>query len=134
MTMTDPIADMLTRIRNANSAMFDTVSMPSSKLKENLAKLLLKEGFIASYVVNKVEGKPGNQLVIALKYSEDRKKTIIGIKRVSKPGLRIYRKSDEMPKVLGGVGVAVVSTSHGLMTDREARKAKLGGEVLCYVW
>ncbi len=134
MTMTDPIADMLTRIRNANSAMFDTVSMPSSKLKENLAKLLLKEGFIASYVVNKVEGKPGNQLVISLKYSEDRKKTIIGIKRVSKPGLRIYRKSDQMPKVLGGVGVAVVSTSHGLMTDREARKAKLGGEVLCYVW
>lgn len=134
MTMTDPIADMLTRIRNANSAMFDTVSMPSSKLKENLAKLLLKEGFIASYVVNKVEGKPGNQLVITLKYSEDRKKTIVGIKRVSKPGLRIYRKSDQMPKVLGGVGVAVVSTSHGLMTDREARKAKLGGEVLCYVW
>ena len=125
---------MLTRIRNANSAMFDTVSMPSSKLKENLAKLLLKEGFIASYVVNKVEGKPGNQLEITLKYSEDRKKTIIGIKRVSKPGLRIYRKSDQMPKVLGGVGVAVVSTSHGLMTDREARKAKLGGEVLCYVW
>jgi len=134
MTMTDPIADMLTRIRNANSAMFDTVSMPSSKLKENLAKLLLKEGFIAGYVVNKVEGKAGNQLVITLKYSEDRKKTIIGIKRVSKPGLRIYRKSDQMPKVLGGVGVAVVSTSHGLMTDREARKAKLGGEVLCYVW
>ena len=134
MTMTDPIADMLTRIRNANSAMFDTVSMPSSKLKENLAKLLLKEGFIASYVVNKVEGKPGNQLEITLKYSEDRKKTILGIKRVSKPGLRIYRKSDQMPKVLGGVGVAVVSTSHGLMTDREARKAKLGGEVLCYVW
>jgi small subunit ribosomal protein S8 len=132
--MTDPIADMLTRIRNANSAMFDTVSMPSSKLKENLAKLLLKEGFIASYVVNKVEGKPGNQLVITLKYSEDRVKTIVGIKRVSKPGLRIYRKSDQMPKVLGGVGVAVVSTSHGLMTDREARKAKLGGEVLCYVW
>jgi len=134
MTMTDPIADMLTRIRNANSAMFDTVSMPSSKLKENLAKLLLKEGFIAGYVVNKVEDKAGNQLVITLKYSEDRKKTIIGIKRVSKPGLRIYRKSDQMPKVLGGVGVAVVSTSHGLMTDREARKAKLGGEVLCYVW
>jgi small subunit ribosomal protein S8 len=134
MTMTDPIADMLTRIRNANSAMFDTVSMPSSKIKENLAKLLLKEGFIAGYVTNKVEGKPGNQLVITLKYSEDRVKTIVGIKRVSKPGLRIYRKSDQMPKVLGGVGVAVVSTSHGLMTDREARKAKLGGEVLCYVW
>jgi small subunit ribosomal protein S8 len=134
MTMTDPIADMLTRIRNANSAMFDSVKMPSSKLKESLAKVLQKEGFIASYTVTKLEDKPGAQLEIMLKYSEDRKKTIIGIKRVSKPGLRIYKKSDQMPKVLGGVGVAVVSTSHGLMTDREARKAKLGGEVLCYVW
>ncbi len=134
MTMTDPIADMLTRIRNANSAMFDSVKMPSSKLKVNLAKVLQKEGFIASYTVTKLENKPGNQLEINLKYSEDRKKTIIGIKRISKPGLRIYKKSDEMPKVLGGVGVAVVSTSHGLMTDRQARKAKLGGEVLCYVW
>jgi small subunit ribosomal protein S8 len=84
--------------------------------------------------VTKVEGKPGDTLEIGLKYSEDRKKTIVGIKRISKPGLRIYKKSDQMPKVLGGVGVAVVSTSHGLMTDREARKAKLGGEVLCYVW
>ena len=100
----------------------------------NLAKVLEKEGFIASYTVTKVEGKPAPTLEINLKYSEDRKKTIIGIKRVSKPGLRIYKKSDQMPKVLGGVGVAVVSTSHGLMTDREARKAKLGGEVLCYVW
>lgn len=134
MTMTDPIADMLTRIRNANSAMFDSVSMPSSKLKENLAKMLQREGFIAGYSVNKVEGKPGSQLRVDLKYSEDRKKSIVGIKRVSKPGLRIYTKSDQMPKVLGGVGVAIVSTSHGLMTDREARKAKLGGEVLCYVW
>ena len=134
MTMTDPIADMLTRIRNANAAMFDTVKMPSSKLKENLAKVLQKEGFIAGYSVNKVEGRPGSTLEISLKYSEDRKKTIIGIKRVSTPGLRIYKKSDQMPKVLGGVGVAVVSTSHGLMTDREARRAKLGGEVLCYVW
>lgn len=134
MTMTDPIADMLTRIRNANSAMFDSVKMPSSKLKESLAKVLQKEGFIAGYTVTKLDDKPGAQLEINLKYSEDRKKTIIGIKRVSKPGLRIYKKCDEMPKVLGGVGVAVVSTSHGLMTDRQARKAKLGGEVLCYVW
>jgi len=132
--MTDPIADMLTRIRNANSAMFDSVKMPSSKLKENLAKVLEREGFIAGYSVSKIEGKPGSQLEITLKYSEDRKKTIIGIKRISKPGLRIYKRSDQMPKVLGGVGVAVVSTSHGLMTDREARRAKLGGEVLCYVW
>jgi len=134
MTMTDPIADMLTRIRNANAAMFDSVKMSSSKLKESLAKVLVKEGFIAGYTVTPVEGKPGGVLEIALKYSEDRKKTIIGIKRVSKPGLRIYKKSDQMPKVLGGVGVAVVSTSRGLMTDREARRAKLGGEVLCYVW
>ncbi len=134
MTMTDPIADMLTRIRNANAAMFDSVKMPSSKLKESLAKVLQKEGFIASYTVTQDPSKPGATLEINLKYSEDRKKTIIGIKRVSKPGLRIYKKCDEMPKVLGGVGVAVVSTSHGLMTDRQARKAKLGGEVLCYVW
>jgi len=134
MTMTDPIADMLTRIRNANAAMFDSVKMPSSKLKVNLAKVLEREGFITGFTVTKVEGKPGDQLEINLKYSEDRKKTIAGIKRVSTPGLRIYKKSDQMPKVLGGVGVAVVSTSHGLMTDREARKAKLGGEVLCYVW
>ncbi len=134
MTMTDPIADMLTRIRNANAAMFDSVKMPSSKLKVNLAKVLQREGFIAGFTVSKVEGKPGDTLEINLKYSEDRKKTIAGIKRVSTPGLRIYKKSDQMPKVLGGVGVAVVSTSHGLMTDREARKAKLGGEVLCYVW
>jgi small subunit ribosomal protein S8 len=134
MTMTDPIADMLTRIRNANSAMFDSVKMPNSKLKENLAKVLEREGFIAGYRVSTTEGKPGSTLEITLKYSEDRQKTIVGIQRVSKPGLRIYKKCDQMPKVLGGVGVAVVSTSHGLMTDREARKAKLGGEVLCYVW
>ncbi len=134
MTMTDPIADMLTRIRNANSAMFDSVSMPGSKVKENLAKILEREGFIEGYDVRTVDGKPGTTLEIKLKYSVDRKRTIMGIKRVSKPGHRIYKKSDQMPKVLGGVGVAVVSTSRGLMTDREARKAKLGGEVLCYVW
>ena len=134
MTMTDPIADMLTRIRNANSAMFDSVSMPGSKIKENLAKILEREGFIEGFDIRIVDGRPGTTLEIKLKYSTDRKRTIIGIKRVSKPGLRIYKKSDQMPKVLGGVGVAVVSTSKGLMTDREARKAKLGGEVLCYVW
>jgi len=134
MTMTDPIADMLTRIRNANSAQFDTVAMPGSKLKESLAKILEREGFIAGFSVAPAVGKPGTTLEIRLKYSADRKRTIAGIKRVSKPGLRIYKKSTEMPKVLGGVGVAVVSTSKGLMTDREARKANLGGEVLCYVW
>jgi len=132
--MTDPIADMLTRLRNANTAMFDSVSMPSSKLKESLAEVLKREGYIAGYAVAQTPGKPGSTLTIDLKYSEDRKKTIIGLKRVSKPGLRIYTKAESMPKVLGGVGVAVVSTSRGLMTDREARKAKLGGEVLCYVW
>jgi small subunit ribosomal protein S8 len=134
MTMTDPIADMLTRIRNANSAMFDSVSMPGSKLKESLAKILEREGYIESFEMRTATDKPGTVLSIRLKYSLDRQRTIMGLKRVSKPGLRIYKKSDEMPKVLGGVGVAVVSTSRGLMTDREARKAKLGGEVLCYVW
>jgi small subunit ribosomal protein S8 len=134
MTMTDPIADMLTRIRNANTAMFDTVSMPGSKLKESLAQILEREGFIDGYEVNKSADRPGSTLSIRLKYSLDRQRTIMGLKRVSKPGLRIYKKSAEMPKVLGGVGVAVVSTSRGLMTDKEARKAKLGGEVLCYVW
>ena len=134
MTMTDPIADMLTRIRNANSAMFDSVAMPGSKVKVNLAKILEREGYIDGFDVRVVDGKPGTTLEIKLKYSQDRKRTIMGIKRISKPGLRIYKKSDQMPKVLGGVGVAVVSTSQGLMTDREARKNKLGGEVLCYVW
>jgi small subunit ribosomal protein S8 len=134
MTMTDPIADMLTRIRNANAAMFDSVKMPSSKLKESLAQVLKREGFIADYAVTTNATRPGGTLEITLKYSDDRKKSIVGLKRVSKPGLRVYTKCDTMPKVLGGVGVAVVSTSHGLMTDREARKAKLGGEVLCYVW
>ena len=134
MTMTDPIADMLTRIRNANSAMFDTVKMPGSKLKESLAKVLEREGFIAGYTVEPNTGKPGSTLEITLKYSGDRTRTIAGIKRVSKPGLRIYARADKMPRVLGGMGVAVVSTSKGLMTDREARKRRMGGEVLCYVW
>ena len=132
--MTDPIADMLTRIRNANSAQFDSVKMPGSKLKMSLAQILEREGYIAGFSVNPNEGKPGTTLEIRLKYTADRRRSIAGIKRVSTPGLRIYKKSTEMPKVLGGVGVAVVSTSRGLMTDREARKANLGGEVLCYVW
>ncbi len=132
--LTDPVADMLTRIRNANSATFDSVAMPSSKLKESLAELLKREGFIADYRVTVNTGKPGSTLEISLKYTDDRKKSIMGLKRVSKPGLRVYTKCDQMPKVLGGVGVAVVSTSHGLMTDREARRARGGGEVLCYVW
>ncbi len=134
MTMTDPIADMLTRIRNANSAQFDSVSMPGSKLKESLAKILEKEGFIAGYAVRKDPKRPGTMLEITLQYSDDRARSIEGIRRVSTPGLRIYAKADAMPRVLGGIGVAVLSTSKGLMTDREARKRHLGGEVLCYVW
>lgn len=134
MTMTDPIADMLTRIRNANTAMKDTVRMPSSKLKENLARILEREGYIEGFSVAPADQHPGNVLEITLKYSSDRARTIAGLRRVSKPGLRIYAQADKMPRVLGGMGVAVLSTSQGLMTDREARKRRVGGEVLCYVW
>ncbi len=134
MTMTDPIADMLTRIRNANSAQFDTVKMPGSKVKEALAAILEKEGYIAGYSVSSSTERPGSTLEITMKYAQNRTRTIAGLKRVSKPGLRIYARADRIPRVLGGVGVAVVSTSHGLMTDREARQHHLGGEVLCYVW
>ena len=134
MTMTDPIADMLTRIRNANVAMHDDVTMPSSKLKEALAQVLHKEGYIAGYRVVERDGKPGKTLTIDLKYSPDRQRVISGMKRVSTPGLRVYAKADRIPRVLGGLGVAIVSTSKGLMTDREARKRRIGGEVLCYVW
>ena len=134
MTMTDPIADMLTRIRNANSAMFDTVSMPGSKLKVSLASILEREGFIAGFKVEPNPEKPGTTLEIVLKYSGDRTRTIAGIKRISKPGLRIYARADGIPRVLGGMGVAVLSTSQGLVTDREARRKHLGGEVLCHVW
>ena len=133
MTMTDPIADMLTRIRNANTAMHDTVTMPSSKLKESLATVLQKEGYIEGYEVAPSQKGPGSVLEITLKYA-DRKRTIAGLKRVSKPGLRIYAQADKMPRVLGGMGVAVLSTSQGLMTDSEARKRRVGGEVLCHVW
>jgi len=134
MTMTDPIADMLTRIRNANTAHFDTVKMPCSKVKESLAAILVEEGYITGFNVGEDPGKPGKTLEIEMKYAPDRARTISGIKRVSKPGLRIYARADRIPRVLGGMGVAVVSTSRGLMTDREARKRRVGGEVLCYVW
>jgi small subunit ribosomal protein S8 len=134
MTMTDPIADMLTRIRNANVAMHDTVRMPSSKLKESLAEVLRREGYIDGFGVEDDQGRPGRVLEIRMKYSPARERTISGIKRVSKPGLRVYTGADRLPRVLGGLGVAVLSTSHGLMTDREARKRQVGGEVLCYVW
>ncbi len=134
MTMTDPIADMLTRIRNGNTAMHDKVRMPSSKLKESIAAVLQREGYIEGFTVDESPSRPGRTLEITLKYSPERKRTISGIRRVSKPGLRVYAKSDRLPRVLGGLGVAIVSTSKGLMSDREAHQKKMGGEVLCYVW
>ncbi len=134
MTMTDPIADMLTRIRNANTAMHDTTKMPSSKLKESLARLLEKEGYIEGFSVAPAEHGPGHVLEIKLKYSPERARTIAGLRRVSTPGLRIYAQAGRLPRVLGGMGVAVLSTSNGLMTDGEARQRRVGGEVLCYVW
>jgi small subunit ribosomal protein S8 len=134
MTMTDPIADMLTRIRNANVAMRDEVRMPSSNLKENLAGLLKQEGYISAFHTEDNGERPGSTLVIEMKYSPERERVISGVKRISKPGLRVYTKANEIPRVLGGLGVAVLSTSQGLMTDREARKRRMGGEILCYVW
>ncbi len=132
MTMTDPVADMLTRIRNANVAYKEEISMPSSKLKASIADILKREGYIRDYLVEPT--KPQATLKLALKYSSDRERSLSGVRRVSKPGLRVYAKRDEVPRVLGGLGVAIISTSNGLMTDREARKAGVGGEVLAYVW
>ncbi len=132
--MTDPIADMLTRVRNANTAMHEEVRMPSSKQKVALADVLQREGYIGGYEVAPSPKGVGEVLTIKMKYSPDRDRTISGLRRVSTPGLRVYRKADSVPRVLGGLGVAVLSTSHGLMTDREARRRKVGGEVLCYVW
>ncbi|MGH9177108.1 MAG: 30S ribosomal protein S8 [Acidimicrobiales bacterium] len=134
MTMTDPLADMLTRVRNANTAMHDTVKMPSSKVKEALAAILQREGYIDGFAVHDDAGRPGRVLEITMKYAPDRTRTISGIRRISKPGLRVYTKADRLPRVLGGLGVAVLSTSQGLMTDREARHRRVGGEILCYVW
>lgn len=132
--ITDPISDMLTRIRNANVAMRDEVKMPSSKQKVALAEVLKKEGYISDFAVADGDAKGSKVLRIHMKYSDDRRRTISGIKRVSTPGLRVYRRATDVPRVLGGLGVAVLSTSHGLMTDREARKRNVGGEVMCYVW
>jgi small subunit ribosomal protein S8 len=134
MTMTDPLADMLTRIRNANVAMHETVRMPSSKLKEALAAILQREGYINGFSVQDAAGRPGRTLQIDMKYTPDRSRTISGVRRISKPGLRVYTGADKVPRVLGGLGVAVLSTSKGLMTDREARQRRVGGEILCYVW
>jgi small subunit ribosomal protein S8 len=125
---------MLTRLRNANTALKETVVMPSSKQKVALAEILKKEGYITDFSVAPATKGPGNVLTVTMKYSNERHRTISGLTRVSTPGLRVYRNSKEVPRVLGGLGVAVLSTSQGLMTDREARKRKVGGEVLCFVW
>jgi small subunit ribosomal protein S8 len=132
MSMTDPIADMLTRLRNANSAYHDTVGMPYSKIKSRIAEILQQEGYIAGWRIEDAE--VGKNLVVTLKYGNARERSIAGIKRVSKPGLRVYAKKDNLPRVLGGLGVAIISTSGGLMTDKQAKKNGVGGEVLAYVW
>jgi small subunit ribosomal protein S8 len=132
MTMTDPIADMLTRLRNANSAYHETVGMPSSKMKIGIAEILQQEGYIAGFEVTDAE--VGKELTLTLKYGPSRERSIAGIRRVSKPGLRVYAKSTALPKVLGGLGTAIISTSTGLLTERQAAKQKVGGEVLAYVW
>ena len=132
MTMTDPIADMLTRLRNANSAYHDTVSMPYSKLKAGIADILQQEGYISGSHVE--EAEVGRNLVLELKFGPSRERSIAGLRRVSKPGLRVYAKSTALPRVLGGLGVAILSTSSGLLTDRQAAKQGVGGEVLAYVW
>ena len=133
MTMSDPIADMLTRIRNANTAKHDTVDVPSSKMKEAIAKILLDEGYIKNYEI--IEDGNFKTIRIELKYGKDKNEKIItGIKRISKPGLRVYANAEDMPKVLGGLGIAIVSTNKGVVTDKEARKMNIGGEVLAFVW
>lgn len=133
MTMSDPIADMLTRIRNANTAKHDTVDVPASKMKVAIAEILFNEGYITKYDI--VEDGNFNTIHITLKYGADKsEKVISGLKRISKPGLRVYANSADIPKVLGGLGTAIISTNKGIITDKEARKASVGGEVLCFVW
>jgi small subunit ribosomal protein S8 len=135
MTMTDPIADMLTRLRNANQAYHDRVTMPYSKIKANIAEVLKAEGYIAAWQVQEPdEGSVGKTLSLDLKFGPNRERSLAGIRRVSKPGLRVYAKSTDLPRVLGGLGVAIISTSQGLLTDRQARKRNVGGEVLAWVW
>lgn len=132
MSMTDPIADMLTRIRNANSAYKTSTTMPSSKKLVEIARILKAEGYITDYAVT--EATPQDSLEITLKYGARKERTITGLRRISKPGLRVYAKKDELPRVLGGLGIAIISTSTGVMTDRDARKAGVGGEVIAYIW
>jgi small subunit ribosomal protein S8 len=133
-TMTDPIADMLTRIRNANLAFQDDVVMPNSKVKQALAGILEREGYITGFTIEDDASRPYRRLRIELKYTPDRRRTISGLKRISKPGLRVYTKATELPRVLGGMGISILSTNRGLMTDREARESRIGGEILCQVW
>src|SRR5919199_543836 len=132
MTMTDPIADMLTRIRNAASATQDDVAIPSSKIKESIARILVDEGYVQDFEVVNDDGHP--VIRVTLRYSSERAPAIVGIRRISKPGRRVYRGAQQLPRVLGGLGIAIVSTSQGVMTDKQARRAKVGGEVLAYVW
>ncbi|HOB05464.1 MAG TPA: 30S ribosomal protein S8 [Propionibacteriaceae bacterium] len=135
MTMTDPIADMLTRLRNANQAYHDSATMPHSKIKVGIAEILKQEGYISGFEVNDpAEGEVGKTLTVTLKYGRNRERSIAGVRRISKPGLRVYAKSNELPKVLGGMGVAIISTSQGLLTDKDANHKSVGGEVLAYVW
>jgi small subunit ribosomal protein S8 len=131
--MTDPIADMLTRVRNASSAMHDEVLIPRSKIKENIARILSEEGYVDGYEVVG-ESDSHEHIKIRLRYSEERERAIIGLRRISKPGRRVYRSAGELPRVLGGMGIAIISTSQGLMTDRQARNQRVGGEILAYVW
>lgn len=132
MTMTDPIADMLTRVRNANSSFATSVKMPSSKKLVEIARILKEEGYISEYVLTAGDVQP--DLEITLKYGARKERVITGLRRISKPGLRVYAKKDEMPRVLGGLGIAVISTSKGVMTDKQAKKAAVGGEVIAYIW
>ncbi|MGH3661888.1 MAG: 30S ribosomal protein S8 [Micromonosporaceae bacterium] len=135
MTMTDPIADMLTRLRNANQAYHDQIVMPYSKIKANIAEVLKREGYITAWQVREPdENSVGRTLTVELKFGPNRERSLAGLRRVSKPGLRVYARSTDLPRVLGGLGVAIVSTSQGLLTDRQARKRGVGGEVLAYVW
>ena len=132
MTMTDPIADMLTRIRNANTVGHETVEIPASKMKKAIAEILKEEGYIADFDVID-DGKQGI-IKVTMKYGARKEKVITGIKKISKPGLKVYAKANDVPKVLGGLGIAIISTSHGVISDKEARKLGVGGEVICYVW
>lgn len=132
MTMTDPIADMLTRIRNANTVGHETVDIPASRMKKSIAGILTEEGYIKGFDV--IEDNKQGTIRVQMKYGPDKERVITGIKKISKPGLKVYAKADEVPRVLGGLGIAIISTSNGVISDKEARKLGVGGEVVCYVW